>query len=149
MVEGRRLADVDLRGDAAAQWVTKDELVMVEFAVGEGMLQSAVGVNRYAAGDALLTGATGDRWCVSRDRFDSKYRAVPSTRPGQGGRYRNHAVAVLAKQMPVPFSVARSAGGDVLCGSAGDWLMQYAPGDFGIVARARFDQVYRTLPVRT
>jgi hypothetical protein len=45
--------------------------------------------------------------------------------------------------MPAAFSVARSAGGDVLRGAAGDWLVQYAPGDYGVVARARFDRVYR------
>jgi hypothetical protein len=32
--------------------------------------------------------------------------------------------------MSVRFSVARSAGGDVLRGNAGDWLVQYAPGAF-------------------
>lgn len=36
-------------------------------------------------------------------------------------------------------------GGDVLCGEAGDWLMQYAPGDHGIVAQDRFERVYRVL----
>jgi len=45
----------------------------------------------------------------------------------------------------VPFTVARAAGGDLLSGTAGDWLMQYAPGDYGIVARDRFVSVYRVL----
>jgi hypothetical protein len=35
------------------------------------------------------------------------------------------------------------------CGAAGDWLMQYAPGDFGIVAGARFSSVYRVQGKRT
>jgi hypothetical protein len=109
------------------------------------VLQSAVGLNRYAAGDALLTGSTGDRWCVSRDRFDAKYRPEPPLAPGRVGHYRNRPVAVLAKQINVAFSVARSAGGDVLQGNAGDWLLQYAPGDHGVVAQARFDSVYRVL----
>jgi len=33
--------------------------------------------------------------------------------------------------------------------AAGDWLMQYAPGDFGIVAGARFNAVYRVQGKRT
>ena len=41
------------------------------------------------------------------------------------------------------FSLARSSGGDVLHGLAHDWLLQYAPGDFGIVEDARFRRVYR------
>jgi hypothetical protein len=45
--------------------------------------------------------------------------------------------------MSVAFTVQRSAGGDVLRGEAGDWLVQYAPGDHGIVAAERFDRVYR------
>ena len=133
----------DLASDSAACWVVKDELVTVEFAVASGVLDSAVGPNRYAPGDALLTGSTGDRWCVSRERFDAKYTPEAPASPGGGGRYRNRPVPVLARRMSVPFSVERSAGGDVLRGEAGDWLVQYAPGDHGIVARARFEGVYR------
>ena len=135
--------DLDLATDAGARWVVKDEVVLVEFAEAPGELRSAVGINRYVAGDALLTGSTGDRWCVSRDRFDAKYRPDGAQASGAAGSYRNLPARVLAKQMTVPFSVARTQGGDVLEGGAGDWLMQYAPGDHGIVARARFDEVYR------
>jgi hypothetical protein len=48
--------------------------------------------------------------------------------------------------MGVAFTVARSAGGDVLQGNTGDWLVQYAPGDHGIIERTRFERVYRLLP---
>jgi hypothetical protein len=137
----------DLAADPAAAWIVKDELVSVEFALRAGALESAVGLNRYAASDALLTGSTGDRWCVSRDRFDAKYRAEPPTMAGQPGRYRNLPVPVLAKRIAVAFTVARSAGGDVLRGEAGDWLIEYAPGDHGVVAQARFEQVYRLAPI--
>jgi hypothetical protein len=145
-----KLENPDLAADAGARWVVKDEVVSVEFAETAGTLESAVGLNRYCAGDALLTGSTGDRWCVSRDRFDAKYypdaSATPApvgALPGQAGRYRNRPVALLAKRMTLAFTVERSAGGDVLRGEAGDWLVQYAPGDHGIVAAARFDRVYR------
>jgi uncharacterized protein (DUF2237 family) len=137
------LHNPDLTADSAARWVVKDEVVLVEFAAADGVLRSAVGLNRYAAGDALVTGSTGDRWCVSRARFDAKYQLVAPTRAGHAGRYRNRPIALLAKRMPVTFTVERSAGGDVLRGAAGDWLVQYAPGDHGVVAQARFDQVYR------
>jgi hypothetical protein len=138
-----KLINPDLTTDRAACWVVKDEVVRVEFALANGVLDSAVGPNRYAAGDALLTGSTGDRWCVSRERFDAKYTPEPPTSMGGDGRYRNRPVPVLAKRMSVPFSIERTAGGDVLRGEAGDWLVQYAPGDHGIVARARFEGVYR------
>ena len=95
----------DLAADPAAVWIIKDEVVSVEFARQAGALQSAVGLNGYAASDALLTGSTGDRWCVSRDRFDAKYRAEAPTVAGQPGRYRNVPVPVLAKRMPIAFTV--------------------------------------------
>lgn len=134
---------VDLAADAGAAWAVKDELVTVEFAIAAGSLQSAVGANRYAAGDALVTGSTGDRWCVSRTRFDAKYEPQRPTQSGKNGQYRNRPVPILAKRMERAFSVARTAGGDVLRGVAGDWLVQYGLGDYGIVAGARFDAVYR------
>jgi uncharacterized protein (DUF2237 family) len=140
-----RLESPELTADSGACWVVKDEVVSVEFAVAAGSLESAVGPNRYAAGDALLTGSTGDRWCVSRDRFDAKYQPEAPTFRGQGGRYRNRPLSVLAKRMTLTFAVERSVGGDLLRGNAGDWLVQYAPGDHGIVVAARFDSVYRVL----
>jgi len=139
------LDNPDLTTDPAARRAVKDETVAVEFATGPGELLSAVGVNHYAAGDALITGSTGDRWCVSRDRFDAKYHPVPPVTHGDPGHYRNRPVGVLAKRMSQPFSVARQAGGDSLRGEAGDWLIQYGPGDHGIVERTRFERVYRLI----
>lgn len=141
-----QLHNPDLTSDPAARRAVKDETVAVEFATQQGELLSAVGVNHYAPGDALITGSTGDRWCVSRDRFDAKYVPVPPAVRGAAGHYRNRPVTVLAKRMSEPFSVARMAGGDSLRGDAGDWLIQYAPGDHGIVERSRFECVYRLVP---
>lgn len=139
------MTNPDLTLDPAARRAVKDEKVSVEFAVQAGELISAVGVNRYSSGDALITGSTGDRWCVSRDRFDAKYDPEPPTVSGQAGDYRNRPVAVLAKRMDQAFTVARMAGGDSLSGATGDWLLQYAPGDYGIVERTRFERVYRLI----
>jgi hypothetical protein len=133
----------DLAADPAAIRVVKDEVVTVAFAAEPGALMSAVGPNRYQVGDALITGSTGDRWCVSRDRFDGKYRPCPGTIAGRAGAYRNVPVVVHAKQIREPFRVARSPGGDLLVGEAGDWAVQYAPGDCGLVERTRFERVYR------
>ena len=132
-----------LSNDPAALRVYKEEVVDVEFAAADGVLMSAVGPNHFRAGDALLTGSTGDRWCVSRDRFDAKYRPCDGAAAGHAGRYRNVPVVIHAKQIGVPFQVARSPGGDLLTGEAGDWAVEYAPGDCGLVARARFEAVYR------
>ncbi len=138
------LKNIDLRCDAEAAAYLKSEQVQVVFAGGAGELISREGPNRYQAGDALITGSTGDRWCVSRDRFDAKYEVVPPSQiHGADGSYRNRPIPVLAKQMREAFSIARCEGGDLLCGVTGDWLLQYGPGDFGIVENARFLSVYR------
>ncbi len=137
------LKSIDLRTDLDARWYVKDEVVQVAFAKDNGELLSLEGLNRYLAGDALITGSTGSRWSVSRSRFDSRYEAVPPARQGEDGLYRNRPVRVLAKQMKMPFCIARSEGGDMLEGASGDWLMQYAPGDFGITEHSRFVRVYR------
>ena len=94
------LQHVDLRTDPAARPFVKDETVHVDFATQAGELMSLEGPNRYAPGDALITGSTGDRWVVSRERFDAKYvPADASLAQGQAGAYRNRPSVVLAKQM--------------------------------------------------
>lgn len=139
------LKHIDLTTDRAAARFVKHEIVNVIFATAAGALQSREGLNRYAPGDALITGSTGDRWSVSRGRFDAKYLAAGSTPPGADGSYQARPLPVWARQMDEAFTLARSAGGDLLRGQAGDWLLQYAPGDYGIIENARFRKVYRPL----
>ncbi len=135
--------NLDLRDDPNTHTYLKQEVVSVSFARSAGAIQSREGLNHYAIGDALITGSTGDQWSVSRDRFDAKYWPVAGVQAGQDGQYQNRPTPVLAVQQPQNFSVERTAGGDVIHGQAGDWLMQYAPGDHGIVAAAKFQTVYR------
>ncbi|WP_343577900.1 PGDYG domain-containing protein [Pseudomonas sp.] len=138
------LTQLDLSTDSAAQRVVKDETVTVEFAAAPGQLMSLEGPNRYAPGDAIITSATGERWVVSRERFDPKYLPVDAALAhGRPGAYRNRPAVVLARRMDEPFTLVRSAGGDRLTGAAGDWVMQYAPGDYGVVKSERFAKVYR------
>jgi hypothetical protein len=141
----RELKDIDLAADNAAGRYVKSEIVDVIFAKADGELVSLEGPNRYQAGDALITGSTGSRWSVERSRFTLKYAAIPPARFGEDGRYRACPVPVLARQFDEAFKTSRCAGGDVLHGKAGDWLLQYAPGDFGIAEESRFAHVYRRI----
>src|SRR5262252_5469315 len=129
----KSIEHIDLQSDPEARRFIKNEIVSVVFAKSDGEVMSREGVNRYQKDDALITGSTGDRWSVSRERFDAKYTSVAPLTHGQDGAYRNIPMPVLAKQILEDFAVARSSGGDVIRGNAGDWLMQYAPGDYGIV----------------
>jgi len=134
---------IDLRQDDGAASYIKHETVQVVFARADGSLASREGLNRYRAGDALVTGSGGDRWSVSRDRFERRYRPLPPLTHGDDGAYRSAPLPVLARQMGEDFSVRRSATGDLLHGRAHDWLLQYAPGDWGIVEDAKFRRLYR------
>jgi hypothetical protein len=42
-----------------------------------------------------------------------------------------------------PFTIARCPGDDWIIGCSMDWLIQYGPGDFGIVQNEKFRQVFR------
>ncbi len=139
------LVDIDLSIDPQAAAYVKTEIVDVTFASQPGELASPEGPNLYAAGDALVTGSTGTRWTVSRSRFDARYEAMAPLAAGDAGRYRAKPIPVLAKRVDEAFTAARSAGGDLLCGEAGDWLLQYAPGDFGVAGHDRFIRVYSKL----
>lgn len=140
-----QLKNIDLTTDDSASLFVKDEVVAVVFADVAGELISREGPNRFEAGDALITGSTGDRWSVSRSRFDARYFPIARTKAGEDGCYQARPAQILAKQMVEAFTLARSLGGDVLSGLAHDWVIQYAPGDFGIVENARFQRVYRRL----
>ncbi len=135
----KTFANIDLTQDHAAKMFVKNETVYVTFAVQDGELLSREGINRFRASDALIASESGERWCVSRDRFDLKYELVVAN------QFRAKHIPVLARQMQEPFTISRRAGGDVLEGAALDWLLQYAPGDYGIVENARFLRVYRAL----
>ena len=139
----KHLTDIDLATDPEAAHYLKTEVVQVVFAREPGELISLEGPNKYQIGDAIITGCTGDRWSVDRDKFNAKYLPVAPTVESADGAYTAKPVPVLAKQINEPFTAARSAGRDVLRGEAGDWLMQYGPGDFGVCGQTRFARVYQ------
>src|ERR1700750_1262966 len=93
------ITHIDLRTHPQAAIYLKSEIVDVVFATEAGALQSREGLNRYSVGDAVITGATGDRWSVSRDRFDAKLSPVAPLQAGEGGRYLNIPLPVLAVQI--------------------------------------------------
>jgi hypothetical protein len=139
------LLTTNLGKDNQAHAYIKVETVRVYFAFNAGLLISRVGPNHFVVGDAIVSAADGEKWVVSRRRFDEKYFPVAPTQTGQPGTYDAKKLVVYAKKMPLAFSIAREADGDKLTGAAGDWLMQYAPGDFGVVLNARFQRIYQRL----
>jgi len=119
--------------------------VAVEFAAADGILTTREGPVQYWRGDALLTSIEGECWPVKRKTFDDLYETVPPLRPGKAGRYCKRPRVVWAKSMREPFIVTLDQRRGVLRGEAGDWLVQYALGDQGVVAATVFAQTYELL----
>lgn len=94
-----------------------------------------------AAKFALITGMERECRPVARQKFDSSYVPIPPNRHGQPGEYRK-IESTWAKQMEISFAVQVGAHDDVIHGKAGDWLTQYGPGDYGVVAAEIFRKKY-------
>jgi len=123
--------------------------VPVEFAASAGTIDTLEGAVRHEAGAAILTGAAGERWPVERAKFDAAYEPAQGIQAGQPGAYRKRPVDVLARQLTEEMEVPVGASASMLKGQPGDWLVQYGWRDFGIVAKAIFEQTYDVLgPVR-
>jgi hypothetical protein len=137
---------IDLRGDRLARRARNRAIEMqVEFATADGTLLTREGLVTYVAGDALLTGSEGERWPVPRHRFDETYEPIAPLRPGKPGAYRKRPQIVWAKPMRATFTVELGGGRGTLQGTAGDWLLQYAPGDLSVVSASVFAKTYELL----
>ncbi len=117
----------------------------VRFARAPGMLETLEGPVRYRVGAALVRGLRGEQWPVERSAFERRYAPAPGTAAGQDGDYRRRPGLVLARRLESAIELPAGALGDPLRGRAGDWLLQYAPGEYGIVAPEIFDETYELL----
>jgi hypothetical protein len=119
--------------------------VQVRFTAEACTVQTSEGLVHAQPGDAILTGIAGERWRVSRAHFADKYRPRPPIQPGQPGPYLSLRNRILALQMPEDFEVVLADGQSKLTGEAGDWLVDYGDGSFGIVSIAIFDATYEII----
>lgn len=131
-----------VKAGPACQVLKRPLPVDVTFAEAPGELVTREGLVRHAAGAALLTGPLGERWPIERERFLASYVPLPPTRPGEPGQYRKIPRLVSARQLLAPCRIRLRGGRGELLGQTGDWLVRYAPGDFGIVGAAIFTLTY-------
>jgi hypothetical protein len=117
----------------------------VRFTPIECTVQTAEGLVHAAPGDAIITGAAGEHWRVSRARFPDKYRPVPPTLAGEAGRYISRPNRIMAVPMTEAFQVLLADGVSLLTGQAGEWLVDYGDGSLGIVAEAVFADSYEII----
>jgi hypothetical protein len=140
------MSELNLRDDPDARRACKRSIpVRVEFATESGTLDTREGPVGYARGDALLTGSNGERWPVPRASFDASYEPVAPMRHGKPGPYRKRPLILWAKPMAEPFAVTLDHDRGTLCGKPGDWLVQYAPDDLGVVSGSLFGDTYELL----
>jgi len=133
----------DLAADPRALRVCKKPLaVRAEFAAADGTCETLEGPVRYRAGDAILSGTRGERWPVDRATFRANYQPVPPTRAGEDGDYRKAPSLTFALRLDRPRDVPVGWQKDPLHGRAGDWLLQYSDGEYGIIREEIFRESY-------
>ncbi len=111
----------------------------VLFATVDGTCETLEGPVQYRAGDALITGTLGEQWPIARERFDEAYERVSD------GIYRKRSLLAYALLLKSPMTVPVGGQCDPLDAHAGDWLLQYGEGDYGVVDADVFAQTYEVV----
>jgi len=140
------MTDIDLAHDPDAHRARKRPVTLqVAFAASAGTLATRQGNIEHLQGDALVTGTEGERWPVSRARFEASYEPVAPLRMGKPGRYRKRALSVWARMVRTELDLELDEGRGSLRARPGDWLVQYGKGDFGVISASIFAQTYELL----
>jgi hypothetical protein len=87
-------------------------------------------------GEVILTGTRGERWPMSRERFERTYEIA-----GEGACWKK-PVVVEVQRKEEPFQVTVSWSQTPIHGKPGDWFVTYGPNDFGVVDASIFDETY-------
>ena len=111
------------------------------FAAKEEIVQTLEGAVTAKAGDAILTGTKGERWPISRDKFEQTYDYSAPT-----GVCSKKPILVDFEKMDEPFEVKVGWSAEPIKGKAGDYRLTYGPGDFGVVASEIFAETYEEIP---
>lgn len=134
---------LDLQRHKEAQRAFKLPVVHdVQFADSNGICQTLEGPVPYVKGDAIMTGLAGEHWPIAIDYFLTTYEPVPPTQTGSHGQYRKRKIIVWVMELKMAATVELSSGA-TLSGVAGDWLVQYEAGSFGIVEKKVFSMTYQ------
>ncbi|MDR1650431.1 MAG: DHH family phosphoesterase [Synergistaceae bacterium] len=133
--------DLSKRADAVRA-VKKNIPVSVRFAHKPGVVRTLEGDVSFEEKDALISGTQEEPWPVQREKFFETYSPCDGTEYGDDGFYMKKELPGLALRMDCPFCVSLSGQRGVLFGKRGDWLMQYSPGEHGIIDREIFESAF-------
>ena len=109
-----------------------------EFAEEDQTVKTLEGPVGARSGDAIMIGTKGEQWVIPADKFAQTYDVLE---PGKAAKKH---IPVFAKKMEEPFEVKVSWSSDLLRGKPGDFLVQYGPGDYGVVGAEIFGETYET-----
>ena len=115
------------------------------FTKTDGVCETQEGLVHFKAGDAIAEGNHGDQWPIQRLKFLSNYEPVPPTSVGETGLYVKKPSKVLALQLTAPMEVSVGWQNDPLHANPGDWFVQYASGDYGIIKSHIFKETYEII----
>jgi hypothetical protein len=100
-------------------------------------LKETIGLdNNPDLSHAIMTGTEGEQWPIPAEKFKQTYDDL-----GDGTAAKKN-IPVYAVEMNKPFQVKVSWSNDLLKGDPGDYLVQYGPGDYGVVGREIFGKTY-------
>ncbi|BBP01400.1 PGDYG domain-containing protein [Sulfuriferula nivalis] len=137
----KRIHDMDLSLDPMAKKYEKISTVRVTFAEDNGIIKTLEGNVAYEKGDAILTGIHDENWPVERHIFDSQYELANFSIANE---YRKSQGAIIyAKKIKNTFCIKIRNGTSIIEGKPGDWLVQYAMKDWGIIDDDIFKKSYR------
>ena len=107
------------------------------FAETDETIETKEGPVTATAGDAIMTGTEGEQWPIPREKFEQTYDVLDDSTASKKN------IPVYAKEMAEQFQVKVSWSSDLLQGEPGDFLVQYGPGDYGVVGREIFRKTYK------
>ena len=129
----------DLSQDPEAFQTAKKPIpLQFRYAEGNEVIQTKEGSVSARPGDAIMTGTKGEQWPIPAESFAQTYDVL---KPGIASKKN---IPVFAKEMRQPFQVKVSWSSDLLQGEAGDFLVEYGPGDYGVVGAEIFGETYET-----
>ena len=126
---------------ARPAFVTNKKPIPLSFRVAQSdvTVNTKEGPVKARKGDFIMTGTKGENWPIPEDKFRQTYDVQSG-----GTTAAKKKINVRAAQMKKPFEVKVSWSADTLKGKAGDFLVQYGPGDYGVVGKEIFEETYNT-----
>jgi len=111
----------------------------------EETIQTKEGPVNARAGDYIMTGTESENWPIPAAKFEETYDILSTyDKNPVKGEAAKKKILVFAKQMSEPFQVKVSWSSDLLSGDVDDYLVQYGPGDYGVVGREIFEKTYES-----